>query len=756
MLCLIALGAKAQHSFYQKGIIQKIEVFISDPNWDYKLDTAANGAEGYLLIDSVRINGANIDSVGIKYKGNSSYDSSILKNPIHIALDEFTERTYQGIADIKLSNCYSDPSMIREVLAYDMLSNYMDCPQSNFAQLYINGNLIGLYSNDESINKAFCSKVFNSNQNTFIKCNPLLNPGPNTKSNLKYLGSDTASYFNFYEIKSKKGWQDLVKLCDTVSNYQASLASIFDIDRLMWMLAFNNLIVNLDSYSGVFCQNYYLYRNLSNTYSPIVWDLNMAYGGFPYLGAGNSSMGSLSVTNMQQLSPIIHATDTYWPLLNAAMNNSSWRKKYFAHLRTMESEMIANSAFITKATELQNTIDTAVLSDPNKFYSYQQFKDGLSANVVASNYTIPGISVLMNARSTYLNAQTEFKLQGPQISTPVPSNANPNLNETVWIKVTINNASNAVLNYRSNSYLAFQSVPLFDDGLHQDGVANDKIFGASLVQTDAQIQYYIYAENTDAGMFSPARAEHEFYSLNIPQSTVFPGELVINELLADNEESDVNEFGGYEDWIELYNTTDRSLSLANMYLSDNSGSLKKYAFPASTVIGAKQYLMIWADEGANTAKYLHANFKLSNNGESVFLSNMDGLILDSITYGMQEADKSFGRCPNGTGSFTQIKIPTFKESNVFCVTGINEKTYLPFNLYPNPSTGIVYYNSLNSDAHSIELYSIAGELVQQIELEKGKGSLNLSTQKPGLYFYSIVNSLQIPIKSGKIILTNAN
>ncbi|MBP7511824.1 MAG: T9SS type A sorting domain-containing protein, partial [Bacteroidia bacterium] len=127
-----------------------------------------------------------------------------------------------------------------------------------------------------------------------------------------------------------------------------------------------------------------------------------------------------------------------------------------------------------------------------------------------------------------------------------------------------------------------------------------------------------------------------------------------------------------------------------------------------------------------------------------------------ITYGMQEADKSFGRCPNGTGSFTQIKIPTFKESNVFCVTGINEKTYLPFNLYPNPSTGIVFYNSLNSDAHSIELYSIAGELVQQIELEKGKGSLNLSTQKPGLYFYRIVNPLQIPIKSGKIILTNAN
>ena len=54
---------------------------------------------------------------------------------------------------------------------------------------------------------------------------------------------------------------------------------------------------------------------------------------------------------------------------------------------------------------------------------------------------------------------------------------------------------------------------MYDDGAHGDGVAGDNVYGASIVASSSSIQYYIYAENNNVGMFSPVRAEHEFYSI---------------------------------------------------------------------------------------------------------------------------------------------------------------------------------------------------------------------------------------------------
>src|SRR3989338_2016746 len=180
-LILMCQNVLSQTTFYDLNTIQKIEITFTQPDWDYQMDTSKTGSEGYTMASSVLINGVLFDSVGVKYKGNSSYDSTRIKNPLHIELDAYKNQSYQGFKDVKLSNCYSDPSMIREVLAYKILENYMDCPKANFAQVYINGNYIGLYSNDESINKTFLSSHFSSSNNTFIKCNPIVNPGPTTK-----------------------------------------------------------------------------------------------------------------------------------------------------------------------------------------------------------------------------------------------------------------------------------------------------------------------------------------------------------------------------------------------------------------------------------------------------------------------------------------------------------------------------------------------------------------------------------------------
>lgn len=156
ILFCLATMLRAQ-SFYDYNTIQRIEIHFNQSNWDYQLDTAKNGSEGYILAQWVKINGVQFDSVGVKYKGNSSYNANQVKNPFHLKLDYVRDnQNYQGFSDVKLSNGFSDPSMIREALSYQILANYMDCPRANYAQVFVNNSMIGLYTNVEDISKDFC------------------------------------------------------------------------------------------------------------------------------------------------------------------------------------------------------------------------------------------------------------------------------------------------------------------------------------------------------------------------------------------------------------------------------------------------------------------------------------------------------------------------------------------------------------------------------------------------------------------------
>src|SRR5687768_10712029 len=88
LFCLAGYKLTSQ-TFYNISSIQKIEVQFSQANWDYMLDTAKLGKENYIMAQWVKINGVLMDSVGVKYKGNSSFDSTYKKNPMHIELDTY-------------------------------------------------------------------------------------------------------------------------------------------------------------------------------------------------------------------------------------------------------------------------------------------------------------------------------------------------------------------------------------------------------------------------------------------------------------------------------------------------------------------------------------------------------------------------------------------------------------------------------------------------------------------------------------------
>ena len=731
-------------NFYDQGTIQTIALTFTQANWDYQLDTATVGHDSYIMAAQCVVNGTVFTNVGVKYKGNSSYNANQVKNPLHIALDEFiTTQSYQNFTDIKLSNVYQDPSFVREVVSYDILRTYMDAPRSNFAKVTINGAYYGLMTNVESISKKFVADHFYTAGQPFFKCNPIGGAGPTSTvyPDLRYLGASQTAYAEGYELKSTTGWNELIHLCDTLNNAAAALPQVLDVDRAIWMLAFNNALINLDSYSGAFRQNYYLYRDLDHRFNPIVWDLNMSFGGFAQLTSGTS----LDTTGMKNLIPGANATLATFPLIQKIWNTPQWKRMYIAHLKTLATDLAGN-ARLTQMQALQTLITPAVQADNNKFFTNAQFAANLLSPVTnggggpggGNRPVIPGVFRLLKGRLAYLNTTTEFAAVAPTITVPATLPAAPALGDTAWVTTTIGRNNGAVVSavlvgYRYDHARKFNKASMFDDGRHHDGAAADGVYGAGIAAKALTTEYYVYAENANAGLFSPRRAEHEFYNFTA-HATALPtaGQVVVNEVLADNVAGQTNAAGKHEDWIELYNTTSTPFDLTGLYLTDDPATHNKWAFPAGTGIAANGYLMVWADNDYTTGSGLHANFKLSKSGEYVILSNGTRAKLDSVGFGAQTTDVSWGRLPNGTGTCRALT-PTFNAQNqALVLAAASAAATNQVALYPNPADATVAISG--AEGSEVRLYNALGQQVRRQALVAGSGILSTSDLPAGIYY----------------------
>jgi len=583
--------------------------------------------------------------------------------------------------------------------------------------------LIGLYSNSESISKKFVNSRFYSKDNTFIKCNPSFGAGPGSTDfpNLVYMGQDSTDYYDSYEIKSDAGWQELIDLCDTLANHTDAIENILDVDRALWMLAFNNVLVNLDSYSGLFAQNYYLYRDDYGRFLPVVWDLNESFGRFSNTGSGNLQ----NTTAKQQMNHLLHANDSNYPLIQKLLANPMYKRMYLAHCKTMLLENFDNDTYHTTGQTFRTLIDAAVQADGNKFFSYNNFLDNFNSDIGGGpgpgGGATPGL--------------TDFTQTEPTISNIALSNATPIINETISISASIANENTAYLGYRSALGAPFTRIEMFDDGAHNDGAANDGVYGSDIAITNAFTQYYIYAENDNIGKFSPQRAEHEYHTITATISNPTAGDLVINEFMASNDATVADQDGEYDDWIEIYNNSSTNIDLSGHFLSDNAGNLTKWEFPSGTSIDGNSYLIVWADDDENQSG-LHTNFKLSAAAESVFLVNASGAIVDEVSYVEQASDISYGRFPNGIGNF-QIMNPTFNGENSG-TTGIeNIEETVVLKTFPNPAQNEITVSSDNELA-IISIYNLAGQKILEEYPNLTETNINISLLSNGMHFIKAI------------------
>lgn len=263
------------------------------------------------------------------------------------------------------------------------------------------------------------------------------------------------------------GWYKLIALMDSLKNNVNGIPAIVDIDRSIWMHAFNSVFSNYDSYTGSFSQNYYLYEDDFGRFLPVIWDLNMAIGGFPG-GSGGAA------TTIDKVAFFNGETNAARPLIQKILQNARYKKMFTAHVRTFCNEFIASQEYQKIALRLQKMVDSLVRTDPNNLTTYAAFQTSMTAPISSGGgpgQSAPGITTLMEARLNYFKTIAEYNAVPPVIGAPQWSSASPHIGDSIWLNVRITNGNDGFLAYRKNRYDIFTKHQLLDDGLHHDGKA---------------------------------------------------------------------------------------------------------------------------------------------------------------------------------------------------------------------------------------------------------------------------------------------
>lgn len=148
----------------------------------------------------------------------------------------------------------------------------------------------------------------------------------------------------------------------------------------------------------------------------------------------------------------------------------------------------------------------------------------------------------------------------------------------------------------------------------------------------------------------------------------------ITELMPANKSCLLDADGDFSDWIELCNVSSVSCDLGGYYLSDDGDDLLKWQFPP-VILAPGERVVVFCSDKDRTDGALHANFSLSSDGETLYLTSPAGLPLWSFSYEAAAEDQS-----------------------VVVSDGLQQLSFTPTPGYDNSSAGYELFLSEN-DAH---------------------------------------------------------
>jgi len=546
-------------------------------------------------------------------------------------------------------------------------------------------------------------------------------------ADLNYKGNNPDTYKEViygrrnYDLKSNEYADDYADFANFVkvlnltsdSNLPCELEKVFNVDLYLKTIIFDILTGNWDGpiYNK---NNFYLYKNqFTGQFEYIPYDLDNTLG----IDWVNRDWGNRNIYKWSK-------GGEPRPIYNRLMENQEYRDRFSYYMQEILLNIYNETELYPYLDDIRDNLKEYIEDDTYYTLDYgfdvSDFEDGFEYQIgyVQTDY---GIKEFIQTRLIASFTQLEMNDMHPAIS--YVANNHPNEEEELLIRAY-------VVDDMAIEHVYFQSdhqaspIEMMDDGEHEDGEANDGIYGLILPSSslDNQVNYSIKAIDDSGQETSYPRCSE--LKIDIEEVDL---KLSINEFMASNNTVIKDELDEYDDWIELYNHGESPIYLGDKFLSDNPDNDDKWALPHYTLEGG-EYLLLWADDDRNQGTF-HTNFKLLKSGEYIGIFDDDGGIIDEVDYGAQESDISRGRIPNGTGSFITM-VPTPDAPNIGTSSVIDDLKSKLISVSPNPTTGRVNIKA-EEIIESITIYDTMGRKLKVGNMENDYLDL---PESPGIYF----------------------
>ena len=729
-------------------------------------------------------NGEIYENVGVRFKGYKSMNYPGMKKPLKIKFNEFVEdQKFHGLTKLSLSNEYFDPTFLREKITYDILNEYVPSSRANFAKVYLNGQYWGLYTNVEQVNMKFIKEHFgNGEDGNLYKGDPA--------GDLIWNGPNPNHYYNKYELKTNQeenDWSDLINFIHLLNFTESQemkevLDRNFHMYNYMFFQAINNLLVNLDSY---FCggHNYYIYhRTDTDKFIHIPWDFNFAFGNGVY------GMSFEEITHLSVLWNSGFERPLYEPILDVP----AYKNIYLMDYRYVVEHSFQLEELFARIDYLADLIRPAVYADTLKMFSNEDFEENLNNDIYYyDDYPIFGLKSFLSTRiQSVIQQLNNYEIQTPVsglfINEFMANNSSTICDENGdfddWIEIY--NANDVAVNMEgifltddpqtpdkwqfpqveipAGGHLIVWADNEVEEGpLHANFKLNNQgeyigLYNRSGILATDEIEFGAQQEDVSFGRRPDGSVSWQFLytptpgSENICSSSVV--NVHINELMANNQGIICDEYGEFDDWIEIFNKNLEPLNLEGLFLTDDPEFPNKWRFP-DVEIAPKGHLLIWADNEGDQGP-LHANFKLNNSGEAVYIFDANAQhIIDQVSFGPQNANISYGRRRDGSPIWQLFSNPTPNQPNFEPTssdeTEFDKNTIFVSDNFPNPfngETSIKLYLPQRNDV-KINIYNVKGEHVKTLlHNNLNTGNYNIvwngkddygKTISSGVYFYKV-------------------
>ena len=187
---------------------------------------------------------------------------------------------------------------------------------------------------------------------------------------LQYIDDDTDSYANIFDnAKTDITKADKKRLIASLKSLSegTDIEDVVDTDEVIRYFVVHNFLCNGDSYTGSMIHNYYLYEE-DGQLSMIPWDYNLAFGTF-------QSSDATAEVNTPIDTPVSGGSMDDRPMLSWIFADDTYTQLYHQYF----SEFLDSVDFDTLIETTKELIAPYVEKDPTKFYTYEEFEQGVEA-----------------------------------------------------------------------------------------------------------------------------------------------------------------------------------------------------------------------------------------------------------------------------------------------------------------------------------------------------------------------------------------